>query len=527
MLVAVDQLRRDRLSEDQPGGLGRLQREGRVFPDAALAHAVTETCPGHATMLSGLHPAHSGIPGNSYRDPETLESRYCVEDRSEDAAVLTRPGKPSAGRSPRALKAGTLGDWMKAQHPGTRVFSVSAKDRAAITTAGRDADAAYWLARGETPGFVTSRYYRESLPEWVEAWNRDVLAGLPQQWEYLPASAAASARSPRIDDYEYESAVFQRAQPHPVLKDPPGIERMPERMRDPVERVYVSPFSDSVTLAFAKELVEREHLGRAPQPDLLIVSLSATDLVGHYYGPESWEARDALTRLDADLGAFLRFLEKRVGRRRVLVALTADHGVLPLPEWILEQGRSQCPVEGGRVDPSPIVARLNRALTDRFGGDPGEHWFELASSRLTLNRKHAKARGADPAKVIEIARASLASEPGIARTWTREEVAAGTGPEPLATYYRNSWNELTGDIAIQVAEDCLLADLKIATGHGSPYAYDRAVPLVFWGPGVTRGRVSGPAGPVDIAPSLARLLGITPPDGLDGRPLPLSPPRGE
>jgi len=519
VLLAIDQLRPDRLSHEQPGGLGRLQREGRVFAGAALAHAFTETCPGHATMLTGRHPAAIGIPGNSYTDPETFEARYCVEDRRQDAAILTRPGKPSDGRSPRTMKAGGLGDWMKAQRPGTRVFSVSGKDRSAIATAGRDGDAAYWLARGETPGFVTSRYYMKALPGWVETWNRQkLLEGVPARWQYLAESAADSARGPRIDDYEHESPVYGRAQPHPVLQAPTGIGRMPERMRHPAERIYVSPFADQITLAFAKELVEREDLGTGRQVDLLTVALSATDLVGHFYGPESWESRDALARLDADLGEFLEFLEERVGKRRVLVALTADHGVLALPEWLLEQGRSRCPVEGGRVDPRPIVAELNAELSERFGGGA---WFKLASSRLSLNRKHVAATGTDAGELIALARARLESEPGIARAWTRDEVLSGGGPEPMATLYRNSWNERTGDLAIQVAEDCLLAGLRIATSHGSPYAYDRAVPLIFWGPGVEPGRIEGPAATVDIAPTLAGLLGLSLPDGLDGRSLPL------
>lgn len=522
VLLAIDQLRPDRLSDEQPGGLGRLRREGRVFTDAALAHAFTETCPGHATMLTGRHPSGIGIPGNSYTDPETFEAWYCVEDRRPDASILTRPGKPSDGRSPRVMEAGGLGDWMKVQHPGARVFSVSGKDRSAITTAGRHGDAAYWLARGETPGFVTSRYYRKALPAWVETWNRDeVLAGVPARWEYLAQTVADSAGGIRADDYAHESPAFGRAQPHPVLQAPVGIERMPERMRHPAERIYITPFADEITLAFAKELVERENLGGGQQVDLLVVALSATDLVGHFYGPESWESRDALTRLDLDLGDFLEFLEERVGKRRVLVALTADHGVLPLPEWILEQGRSRCPVAGGRVDPKPIVADLNAELSERFGGDAATAWFKLASSRLSLNRKHVAAMGTDPAEVIELARARLESEAGIARAWTRDEVLSGAGPEPMATLYRNSWNQRTGDIAIQVAEDCLLAGLRIATSHGSPYVYDRAVPLIFWGPGVEPGRIQGPAATVDIAPTLARLLGIPMPDDLDGRPLPL------
>lgn len=523
VLLAIDQLRPDRLSEAQPGGLGRLQREGRVFPDAALEHAVTETCPGHATMLTGRHPSKLGIPGNNFTDPETLELRYCVEDRSPDAAILTRPGTPADGRSPRAMQAGTLGDWMKAQRPGTRVFGVSGKDRSAITLAGQEGDAAYWLARGPQPGFVTSRYYMEALPAWVEAWNRDrLLEGVPGQWIYLTESASVSARGTRVDDYPHESPAFARAQPHPVLQAAPGIEQLPERMRHPSERIYISPFADQISLAFARQLVERENLGGGPQADLLAVSLSATDLVGHFYGPESWEARDALVRLDAMLGDFLEFLEKRVGQQGLLVVLTADHGVLPLPEWILEQGRSRCPLADGRVDPDPIVAELNADLSQRFGGEPGAEWFKFVSSRLTLNRELAARTGADAGELIALARSRLEATPGIARTWTREEVLAGDGPEPMRSLYRNSWSPRMGDVAIQVAPDCLLKGPQIATTHGSPYAYDRAVPLIFWGPGfVEAGRISGPAATVDIAPSLAPLLGISLPAGLDGRPLPL------
>ena len=529
LLLAIDQLRPDRLSEAQPGGLGRLQREGRVFPDAALAHAFTETCPGHATMLTGRHPSGLGIAGNGFRDPETLASRYCVEDRSDDAQVLTRPGKSSDGRSPRNLEAASLGDWMKSQYPGTRVFSVSGKDRSAITMAGLEGDAAYWMARGETPGFVTSGYYMEALPPWVETWNRGpLLEGVPAQWHYLAESVRGAAQGARRDDYPFESPVLERVQPHPVLQDPSGAERRPERMQHPAERIYLSPFADQLTLAFAQQLVERENLGAGPETDLLAVSLSATDVVGHFYGPESWESRDALARLDADLGAFLAFLEQRVGEGRLLVVLTADHGVLPLPEWILEQGRSHCPLPDGRLIPRPIVAQLNAELSERFGGAADAEWFERASSRLTLDRQHAAATGVDVDRVLETARAHLEAQPGIARAWTRDAVESSDGSEPMAVLYRNAWNARTGDIAIQVAEDCLLGGSRIATSHGSPYAYDRAVPLIFWWPGrIEAGRVPGPAATVDIAPTLAPLLDVSLPADLDGRPLPLqSHPQG-
>jgi len=178
VLIAVDQLRRDRLDPDLPGGLGRLAREGRVFSDGVLDHAVTETCPGHASMLTGRHPGAVGITANTYVDRATSTRRYCVEDPAPDAAVLTPTGEPGPGRSPRTLKADTLGDWLKAADPEARVFSVSAKDRAAITLGGRRPDGAYWLIREPEPIFTTSGYYRSALPEWVMAFNRADGGGL-------------------------------------------------------------------------------------------------------------------------------------------------------------------------------------------------------------------------------------------------------------------------------------------------------------------------------------------------------------
>jgi len=534
VLLAIDQLRPDRLSPDQPGGLGRLQREGRVFEDAALAHAVTETCPGHATMLSGRHPANIGVPGNSYVDPDTLEQRYCVEDPAPDAAILgaapeagSKP-EPRDGRSPRVMRDGSLGDWMKARWPGARVFSVSGKDRSAIAMGGRDADAAYWLVRGADPHFTTSRYYLEALPDWVRAFDaRRVHALLPDAWEYLPASVAASAATARVDDYPHESPAFGRAAPHPVLRDPPGVERLPEALRHPSDRAYATPFQDAVTLAFTRELVERENLGSGPQPDLLAVGLSATDLVGHFYGPESWESRDALARLDAALGELLAFLEARVGAGRLLVVVTADHGVLPIPEWLLETERSRCPLPGGRLQGKELLAGLAAQLDASFGAAAGDEgpWFASASSRITFNRARAAQAGVSLEDLQAVARRHLDAQAGVTRTWTRDEALSGAGPEPFASLYLNSWEpRIAGDLALQVDEDCLLSDPRIATSHGSPYLYDRRVPLVFFGPGVAPGRVRGDAATVDIAPTLAKLLGVETPPDLDGRVLDVGSP---
>ena len=233
--------------------------------------------------------------------------------------------------------------------------------------------------------------------------------------------------------------------------------------------------------------------------------------------------------IDAMVGEFLTFLEQRVGTNRIVVVMTADHGVLPLPSWLQERDRSACPVRGGRINPAALLARLHTHLDALFGvssraagfGTPAR-WFAMAGSRLTLDVSRVADAGASDSAVLAAARESLEAEPGIARVWTREEILKGKNSEPMATLYRNSWSpELTGDLALQAKRDCLLGPRNLGTTHGSPYLYDRAVPLIFFGPGIEPGQVSGPAATIDIAPTLAALLEIEVPPDLQGRSLDL------
>jgi len=518
LLVAVDQLRADRLEATLPGGLGRLRREGRVFVDAALAHAHTGTCAGHATMLTGRHPGPIGIPANFFVECDTMKTVYCVVDWAADAAIAGKTKGGPGGRSPRNMQASTLGDWLKAQRPGARVFSVSPKDRAAIAMGGQHPDGVYWLDRMGSGGFTTSRYYADALPEWVSSWSAQrLLRDSPDYWEHTSEPLAG-----RPDDYPAESPRFGRTSPHPVAVRLKGDGASP---LPAIARLYASPFMDELTLDFARDLVQWEELGRGTATDLLAISLSATDPVGHFYGPRSLEAHDALQRLDRALGGFLDFLEQRVGANRLLVVLTADHGVMPLPEWMLEQGTSDCPLAAGRGRPAAVLSQLSAALDQAFrpaAAEPTSPWFAQAGFRLTFDRRKLSARDLELELVLATAKAWLEARPGVERAWTRDEMAAGRGPAAFATLYHNSFHpERGGDLAIQPARGCLLSIYTHGTSHGSPYDYDRAIPLVFFGRGVEAGVVTGAAATVDIAPTLARELGIAAPAGLDGRAHPL------
>ncbi len=501
LVLAIDQLRRDRLDPALPGGLGRLAREGRVYTNGVLDHARTETCPGHASIATGRHPGPAGVPGNHHTKRETGERVYCVEDPSESSAVFGE----SAGRSPLLLRASTLGDWMKQARPSTRVFTVAGKDRTAIVLGGHRADGAYWFSR--EAGFTTSRYYRDSVPDWVTDFNARLRELVPEEWVH---PSHDPEHPDRPDDYPAESDDFSRTSPHPIHAD---------SFAAFARNLYFTPYLDLLTLELASALVAKEDLGSAEGVDLLGVGLSATDTVGHLYGPESLEARAALRALDRALGRFLLELEARVGAGRVLVAVSADHGVLALPEWLVETGRSECPVEGGRAGMRRVGLGLSWHLHWRFSlfSVPKE-WIHIAGSSLTVDRPLAAKHDVEVAEVARAAREYLEEREEIRKVWTGDEIEASS--DEFARLFRNSRDpERSGDLEVQLEPTCLLSPFDHGTTHGTPYLYDRAVPIVFWGPGVPPGRVSGPAATVDIAPTLAKRLGVSVPADLDGQAL--------
>ncbi len=502
LLLAVDQLRADRVDERLPGGLGRIARGGLRYTNAWLEHAITETCPAHAGMVTGRHPSGNGIAGNDFIDGEGGRPIYCVEDPREDALVFGA----EHGRSPRHLRATSLGDWLKRARPETRVFSVSGKDRAAIMLGGLRADAAYWFNRSGEVGFTTSRYYMDERPSWVTAFNAALTSDLPETWTH---DVAGSLAAERTDDYPGESPEYGRTSGHPLLH------RDPERF---AENLYVTPYLDQVTLRFAAELVAREGLGRGAGPDLLALSLSATDRVGHLYGPYSHESHDTLGRLDRELGHLLDFLHAELGAGSVLVVLTADHGVLPLPEWLARGEGLACPVEDGRAGLRMLVLGLFWELHKQLGGvfSWPRQWVTITGSRIGVRRAVTRRAGIPPERVLDAAESYLERVPAIARVWRADEIRSEAGE--LARLFRNSFvPDRSGDLLIQLERTCLISVSDYGTGHGTVYDYDRRVPLIFWGHRVKTGERHGRVATVDIAPTLALWLGLQAPEDLDGR----------
>ncbi|MCZ6503491.1 MAG: alkaline phosphatase family protein [Gammaproteobacteria bacterium] len=505
VMIAVDQLRRDRLHADFPGGLGRLVSQGKVFSAAQLNHAVTTTCPGHAVMLTGTKPAKAGIPGNVYVHRQSWERRYCMED--DDAANRVFGGE--ANLSPRNLLVTTLGDWLKAADESTRVFSVGGKDRAVIPLAGHGADGVFWFDPSQGL-FTSSRYYGDHLPDYIVEFNgtaplqNGYVSTLPEYWEH-PAGTL------RKDDYPGEDNKFRSVSGHPLRTG--DLEQTGRQM-------YVTPFLDSASLEVARKIIKLERLGQRESTDLLAIALSATDTVGHRYGPWSAESEDTLNNVDEKLGELLSFLDETVGVDNYVVALSSDHGVAELPEWSLENNRLHCPVESGRTSVYRFIVRSYWYLYKNFTfpfGNPA-NLVKYGDAGISVNALYAEKHGIDTNEVVMGLKSWLENQRSVKHAWTIKEIKEGN--DDLARLYRNSYvKNKSGDLFVQVYPTCLT--MEKGTGHGSPYDYDRNIPLIFYGKGIKPGVSDATAHSVDIATTLAGLLGVDSPVHVDGRRLKL------
>ncbi|TNF73209.1 MAG: hypothetical protein EP299_08575, partial [Acidobacteria bacterium] len=368
ILIVVDQVRADFLERFRPlfqHGFLRLLEEGFVFENASHHHSDTKTAPGHASLVTGKHPSHNGVIANDWFDPTSGKTVDAVEDDRYDPEW-----------SPHRLLASTLGDWLKVSDPRSKVFGASGKPRAAVLMVGKTGDASYWYEE-DTGRFVTSDYYREDEPAWLTEFHRELYVDryFGQAWEPLPVVASAGVVY-EIEPVEREP--FGHRFPHPLGRATVA----------PEEHFYedlfeASPFVDEYLGVFAKALIRSEELGKDPVTDFLGLSFSATDKVGHHWGPNSPELLDVILRLDRTLGDLLAFVDQEIGREQVVVALTSDHGVNPLQTYLQRQG-----VDARRLGVDDILCfqRLAGGLERRFGEGK---WFV---ADLRFDRELAAAR---------------------------------------------------------------------------------------------------------------------------------------
>jgi hypothetical protein len=527
VLVVFDQLRGDFLSRwqelFQSGGFQRLMKEGAWFTDCHYRHAVTSTGPGHASVVTGCSPRHHGIIGNDWYDRRESAAVNCVQvsdAAAERASRVPPPEDPEAdlgdgeetrprsrkprGYSPERLLVPTLADALKEATEGQgKVVSLSFKDRSAILPGGRRPDLCCW-ADTATGSFVTSRYYRERLPEWVARYNASARADrwFGTVWNRLRPDVDYD-RYAGPDDVAAEGlGSYQgRTFPHP-LGFPPLL------LKTYYAALYNSPFGNELLLDFARQAVVEEKLGQDDIPDLLCLSFSSNDAVGHCWGPDSHEVLDTTLRSDLIVQELLRFLDEQVGRGRYVLALTADHGICPLPEVARERG-----LPAARVPSLMVDLGAEKMLQERFSpeGSKGK-WIEARSAPWYYLDRQTAARAGIEAREVERALADwLAARPPVQAVWTRTQLQQPPCDPLGQAVWRSFHPERSGDVFVLLKPYHLLMTSPVGTNHGTPYPYDTHVPLLLYGARIRPGVHPQRIGPEATAVLLARALGISPP----------------
>jgi predicted AlkP superfamily pyrophosphatase or phosphodiesterase len=502
IFISVDQMRADylqRFKSNFSGGLRLLMDHGTVYRNASLNYAPSETGPGHAALSTGCYPSQSGILSNDWFDPATRKDVYCVEDTSAE-----KVGAEGGGVSPRNLKVTTIGDWLKVSSPDSKVLAVSAKDRAAILMGGKHADYAFWYD-SKSGHMVTSEYYTRSEPDWAQSFNASnwVEHHVPDAWRTLHPSQYYERFGP--DTLEGEMVWDgSTAFPHPFAP------------RKKNEQILRSPYGDMLVLDFARAALQAEQLGQRTSTDLLCISLSCTDYIGHAFGPNSREMADQMMWLDKSLGSFLSDAERMVGRGNVFVVLSADHSVMPLPEYTINvEHKFARRISASKII-NPAIEALDRSLEQELG--TSDH---VIRSNAFLNYTAALNAGVDSLELEHRVKEGLLKIDGIVDVYFRRELLDTTTPErPFLERIRRGYFPARGeDFLVRFCENCLVSSSKTGTSHGSPYDYDTHVPIVFWGTGLKSKTVDRAVHSVDIAPTLANMLGLSYPSAVDGHPL--------
>ena len=532
LLIVVDQFRYDYLERFGalfgPNGFRRLLRDGASWTQVNYDHFPTYTAPGHGTMMTGAYPAESGIVANDWFD---RASGKRVSSVSDETVKLLGGDGTETGSSPRRLLGSTVGDELRlVTNDRSKVIGISVKDRSAILPGGRHANAAYWFSI-TTGRMVSSTYYFNELPAWVQSFNDTKPADkyFGAKWERLISESEYVKRA-GPDSPAWETVANAGGQtnafPHVIT----GGDKTPRRGF--YWALDYTPFSNELLLSFAQQAIVEERLGQDDDTDVLTVSFSANDYVGHRYGPYSHEVMDVTLRVDRQIGQLLDFVQSRVGLSNTLITLTADHGVSPIPEQAAALG-----LGGGRLKTADVLKELRTAISAHYnpqGKSPdtsadyilrfydGATWREwFLNGNIYFNYDALKRDGIKLDEISQVVAAAAQKIPGVARCFTRAQLLRGATSitDPIERRVLHGFHPArSGDVVIIAEPYKYLGDTITAT-HGSPYSYDTHVPLIIMGAGVTPGRYLEPASPADIAPTLSVLLRITAPTSATGRVL--------
>jgi len=519
--ITIDGLRADLLNRYQKnfgkGGFRYLLDKGVVYNNAHYQHANTETIVGHTTLATGTFPSLHGMVGNVWYDREAGELSYNIEDPkhpllpTREEITKGEQVDPSQklsrtqGRSPNAILAATLSDGLAAYYAGrSKIFAVSGKDRSAVAMAGH-VGKAFWYSTN-TGDMVTSTYYYNEYPKWVSQWNalRKAEKYSGKSWKLLNKKSTYLLAAQDDRPYEADLKGYGQVFPHPFGKV--GEKLFPTRL-------LVSPAGDKLLLDFSKRLISREKLGQDKFPDYLSISFSAVDAVNHFFGPSSLENEDVVLQLDRTLADLFQYIDKTVGLNKTLIVLSADHGMADMPEYMTELG-----YDVGRLKPEQIINTANEIGKKQFGINKVVRFF--FRPYLYLDEKKIAKEKLDQAKVEQAIATELAKSEGIALVVPRDISLSQWAIPAVQQIKRNYHPSRSGDIYVaQKPYWFFFESGPIAVMHGSPWRYDTHVPIIFAGAKIKPKKINRLVHPVDVAPTIASFLGVTPPSSAQGSSL--------
>jgi len=497
-------MRYDYLTRFRPlfqGGFKTLLDRGAVFSQAFYRHSNSETGPGHSVILTGRHASSTGIVTNAWYDPFLRKQINVVDD-----PVHQPVGGPGRGASPANLIGFTVGDKVKQKWPASKVVGVSLKDRSAILMTGHRADAAYWYENA-CGCLITSTYYFPKAPAWLTQFNGRKQADkyFATPWNRLRSDVSIYEKYAGPDDFPGEWDLKDTTFPHPHRGKPPE-----SAYYDNLRR---TPFADQIVLEAALEILKFHDLGTDAAPDVLAVGFSGNDVIGHTYGAHSQEVMDGLLRLDLILEKLLQAVEARAGAGNLLVILTADHGGMPLVEWLQKKG-----IDAKRYQPKVLEDAVRMALLERYPAVP-DLVADFDSPNFTLNIEAIRKHGLRQSEVERTAIQALLATGAVAKVYTHLDMLSDPpAGDPYFVLFQNSFFQPRTPHLMVLQKRYTYIDNRVGgSGHGTAYDYDRHVPIVWMGPAIQPGTHAAPAGPEDIAPTLAKMLGIDYPLERDSR----------
>jgi len=504
ILLVADQMRPDLLSRYDnlyTGGFRWLIDHGVNFTNTHHEHSHTLTGPGFFVIGTGKYPGSEGVMGNSFYDRHLGKTVNCVEDPKAQPV-----GGEGQARSFVRYESTGIGDWMKAADPLSKVYSIAGKDRSAVLLGGKNPNLIlYYNYRGQ---FITSDYYIEKAPSWLENFNhsQNISSYRDSLWRKSLADSLYISYA-REDYYPGEADKYHRDPYSPVF--PIGFD--PEI--DPGGELMGKPWFERIILKLGRTIIREEALGLDAHPDLLCLSFSAMDWMIHEYGPYSQEVMDACIKLDTYLGDFISELDQSIGLEHIEFVLTADHGGLPLPEYQQEKG-----IHAGRINRDELIEAFEW-IEDEIAEEYDSELFVRDGINYYFDLETLKRSNIPLSKLENIIKKYLPKVVGIEQVFTKQEILEGDPTDKIISRLQKMIHHERSPDVISIQSPGYLFRNPHGTSHGSPYDYDTHVPLLFSKKGRNPKQVSDPAETVDIAPTVAQILGISPSVSCDGKPL--------